>query len=432
MVAYNGEPEARTEPEARAPVADWLTDFDHFDPEFVADPYPIYEQIRNGCPVAHSDRYGGVNVTTTFADVSEAAHDYDRFTSRRIIISEVSTKRRGVILPPINIDPPDHTAVRRVMLPYFNPSNVKQWEGPIRSICATRLDDIAMRIEDGAGRIDGDVAHVDLALDFARHVPGDLMAAMFDVPQTEAEWFRQWVHELLEVGPTNADVERAATRSMVDYMTNLIDERRNAPAKVRNPHRAPESPDLVSYLFDQRIDDEPIDDVDMAKMLFLLLLAGIDTTWSAMGSAFLHLATHPEDRQRLVEEPELIPTATEEFLRAYSPVHVGRIATEDTDIGGCPVAQGEWVLLGFPAANRDPEMFDDPDEIRIDRSKNRHAAFGLGAHRCLGSNLARLELNVSLEMLLAAFPNFELVAGTQPTFSAGSVRGPRNVPVIIT
>jgi len=360
---------------ARAPVADWLTDFDHFDPAFVADPYPIYDEIRTQCPVAHTDRYGGVNVTTSFADVSEAAHDYDRFTSRRIIISEVSTSRRGAILPPINIDPPDHTAVRRVMLPFFNPTNVKQWEAPIREICEERLDEIHARLDDPD-------AQIDLAVDYARHVPGDLMATMFDVPRSEAEWFRQWVHELLEVGPTNADVA-------------------------------------------------PVDDLSMAKMLFLLLLAGIDTTWSAMGSAFLHLATHAEDRQRLVDEPELIPTATEEFLRAYSPVHVGRIATQDTEIAGCPVAEGEWVLLGFPAANRDPAVFENPDEVQIDRQKNRHVAFGLGAHRCLGSNLARLELNVALEMLLDRFPNFELIDAAETSYSAGNVRGPRNVPIII-
>lgn len=411
-----------TERNERTPVSDWLTDFDHFDPEFVADPYPVYDEIRSACPVAHSDRYGGVNVTTTFADVSEAAHDYDRFTSRRIIISEVSTDRRGVILPPINIDPPDHTAVRRIMLPFFNPTNTKRWEGPIRDICARRLDDIAARVASG-----GDVdPGIDLAVDFARHVPGDLMAAMFGLPESEAEWFRQWVHELLEVGPTDEEVERNATRSMVEYMTNLIQQRRTDKIVDDDP-----ATDLVSYLFEQSSDEDPIEDLDMAKMLFLLLLAGIDTTWSAMGSAFLHLATHAEDRERLVAEPALIPTATEEFLRAYSPVHVARIATEDTELAGCPVAAGEWVMLGFPAANRDPAAFENPNEIQIDRQKNRHVAFGLGVHRCLGSNLARLELNIAMEMLLDRFPDFALVPGAEPTFSSGSVRGPRNVPVSI-
>ncbi len=395
----------------REPVADWATDFDHFDPRFVDDPYEVYDELRDRCPVAHSDRYGGVNVLTTFDDVAAAAHDTDTFTSRRIIISEVPTDRRGVILPPINLDPPHHTEPRRAMLPFFNPANTKRWEEPIREICARRLDAIAARLEAGEARID-------LAADYAKHVPGDLTATMFGVPQSETDQFRAWIHDLLEVGPTDPDVERATTNAMIDYMHGLIDDR-----------RANGGDDLVTYLFDQRVDGEPLDDSAMAKMLYLLLLAGIDTTWSGIGSSLLHLATHPDDLARLVAEPDLIPTATEEFLRAYSPVYIGRIATRDTEVGGCPVSAGEWVLLGYPGANRDPEAFDAPDEVQIDRQKNRHAAFGLGVHRCLGSNLARLEMNVAIEMLLARFPSFSLVEGADPSFSAGNVRGPRQVPV---
>ncbi|MDH3683172.1 MAG: cytochrome P450, partial [Acidimicrobiia bacterium] len=309
-------------------------------------------------------------------------------------------------LPPINLDPPHHTGPRRVMLPFFNPTNTRKWEQPIRDICTNRLD-----------ALDGTTG-ADLAVDYARHIPGDLTATMFGVPTTETDQFRTWVHDLLEVGPTDVEVERATTNAMIDYMHGLIADRREHGGD-----------DLVTYLFDAEIDGEPMDDTAMAKMLFLLLLAGIDTTWSALGSSFLHLATHPDDLARLVAEPELIPTATEEFLRAYSPVYVGRIATGDTEISGCPVAEGEWVMLSFPAANRDPAAFDDPHTVKIDRQKNRHAAFGLGVHRCLGSNLARMEMNIAIEMLLDRFPRFALVEGTEPTFAAGNVRGPRQIPV---
>lgn len=391
---------------AREPVGDWATDFDHFDPDFVADPYAVFSELRDRCPVAHTDRYGGVNVLTTFDDVSAAAHDTESFTSRRIIISEVPTERRGVILPPINLDPPDHTDPRRVMLPFFNPTNTKRWEQPIRDICTERLDQLDGRTE------------CDLAVDYARHVPGDLTAKMFGVPSGDADQFRAWVHDLLEVGPTDVEVERATTVAMMDYMHGLIVDR-----------RANGGDDLVTYLFDQELDGEPMDDVSMAKMLFLLMLAGIDTTWSGLGSSFLHLATYADDRRRLVAEPELIPLATEEFLRAYSPVYVGRIATADTEIGGCPVGQGEWVMLNFQAANRDPAAFDDADEVQIDRQKNRHAAFGLGVHRCLGSNLARLEMNIAIEMFLQRYPEFALIEGSEVHYSPGNVRGPRSIPV---
>jgi cytochrome P450 len=311
-----------------------------------------------------------------------------------------------VILPPINLDPPEQIEPRRALLPFFNPTSIRRWEEPIRQICRTRLDAIEGRRQ------------CDLAVDYARHVPGDLTATMFGVPASEADQFRQWVHDLLEVGPTDVDIERSATDEIMAYMYGLMADR-----------RVNGGDDVITYLFEQTVDGEPIADHDLAKMLFLFMVAGIDTTWSGLGSSLLHLATHAEDRRRLVAEPDLISTATEEFLRAYSPVYVGRIASGSTEIKGCPVDEGEWVMLSFPAANRDPTVFDAPDEVRIDRKKNRHAAFGLGVHRCLGSNLARLEMNIAIEMWLDRYPVFSLIDAATVTFSPGNVRGPRSIPV---
>lgn len=391
----------------RPPVADWATDFDHYDAGYIDDPFTITQELRARCPVAHTERYGGVVVPLSYEDVAAVAHDTDTFTSRRIVVSEVSTERRGVILPPINLDPPDHTEPRRVMLPFFNPANVRRWESVIREICARHLD-----------AFKGD--EVDLAGDYAKHVPGDLTAAMFGVPPDESDQFRTWVHEILEEGPTDPEVERRATNEVVAYMLDLVQERRRSGGD-----------DLVTYLLDQRIDDEPLSDEAMAKMLLLLLVAGIDTTWSALGSSLWHLAANADDRRRLVDDPSLIPTATEEFLRAYGPVTVARIATTDAEINGCPVREGEWVMLNLIAANRDPAVFEDPDEVIIDRAKNRHAAFGLGVHRCLGSNLARIEMHIAIEMLLERHPEFSLVDGVDPEWSPGTVRGPRVVPVTL-
>ena len=163
--------------------------------------------------------------------------------------------------------------------------------------------------------------------------------------------------------------------------------------------------------------------------LALILVAGIDTTWSGIGSAMWHLATNEADRRRLVAEPELIPTAIEELLRAYSPVTMARIAAADTEIAGCPVHEGDRVLLSFPAANRDPEAFERADEVVIDRELNRHVAFGVGIHRCAGSNLARMEMRVSVEEWLKRIPEFRLVDGAEVTWAGGQVRGPRSVPV---
>ncbi len=161
----------------------------------------------------------------------------------------------------------------------------------------------------------------------------------------------------------------------------------------------------------------------------LLLLAGIDTTWSAIGASIWHLAQHPEDRRHLIEHPEAMPMAIEELLRAYAPVTMARKVAQPVELGGRELQQGDWVLLPFPAANRDPEFFEDADQVQLDRMKNRHAAFGLGIHRCLGSNLARMELTIAVEEWLAAVPDFELSDPDAVRWSTGQVRGPRELPV---
>ncbi len=392
----------------RTPVEDWSTDFDHFDAAFIADPDSVWAALRTNVPVAHSNRYGGLNVLTRWEDVAAAAQDPARFSSRRIVINELPTSHPGLPLPPINSDPPDHTAKRRVMLPFFNPVATKRWEEPVREICRRALDTI------------GDRTDIDLAVDYAQVIPAELTAIMLGVPLADVPQFRVWLHDLLEVGPTDIDVARETSNVMLDYMRGLLEQRRAKPGD-----------DLVTFLLDQRIDDQPIPDRELLNMLFLLLIAGIDTTWSGIGFSLMHLAGHADDRHRLAAEPELIPTAVEEFLRFYPPVWVARVAQADTEIGGRPITAGEWVLLGFPAANRDPEVVDRPDEVIIDRQANRHAAFGLGIHRCLGSNLARMEMIVAVEEFLARYPDFELSDPDAILLAPGQVRGPRRIPARI-
>ncbi len=180
-------------------------------------------------------------------------------------------------------------------------------------------------------------------------------------------------------------------------------------------------------------------DIDGAKLapehvrgtIVLLLLAGVDTTWSAIGAALWHLAGHLDDRRRLVAEPDLMGRAVEELLRAYAPVTMARLVAKDVEFDGCPMREGDWVLLPFPAANRDPSVFEEAGQVVIDREVNRHASFGLGIHRCLGSNLARMEVRVAVEEWLRRFPDFELADPEVVTWSGGQVRGPRRLPIRI-
>jgi hypothetical protein len=160
------------------------------------------------------------------------------------------------------------------------------------------------------------------------------------------------------------------------------------------------------------------------------LIAGVDTTWSSIGSAMLHLATHPDDVERLIAEPEIMPLAIEELLRAYSPVTMARITVEDIEVAGCPMKAGDKVLMNFPGANRDPEVFENPDDVILDRAQNRHVAFGAGIHRCAGSNLARMELRVAVEEWIRRIPSFRLADNADVTWAGGQVRGPRQVPVV--
>ncbi|MFT7650612.1 MAG: cytochrome P450 [Candidatus Poriferisodalaceae bacterium] len=390
-------------------VEDWKTDLDHFDPRFIQDPYPIYEELRNECPVAHSDRYNGINWVTKAADVAAVAHDTATFSSRRVAVNEIPTHHPGLILPPINLDPPDHTERRRLLLPFFTPKATALWESAIREICTGLLDGLEGRTE------------IDAAVEYAQEIPGDITARMLGVPASDGPLFRHWLHELLEVGPNDSKVARDTTSLMMKYLLDLV-ERRRAEG---------DQGDLVSFLLSQEINGSALTDDEMGRTLFLLLIAGIDTTWSAIGFSLLHLSTHPEDRRKLQDDPSIMPSAIEEFLRAYSPVWVARLPGTDAEVSGCPIAAGEWTVLAFPSANRDPELFDDPDTVILEREQNRHSAFGLGVHRCLGSNLARLEMQIAIEMWMERFPEFTLADPDAVTYSGGNVRGPRRIPVTI-
>jgi len=224
---------------------------------------------------------------------------------------------------------------------------------------------------------------------------------------------------VLELGITDNEALARASAEMTAYFAERTTDRRVAPRD-----------DLISYFVHARIDGELLSEQHINGTLRLLLIAGIDTTWSAIGSCLWHLAKHPADRERLLAEPGLMPFAVEEFLRAYSPVTMAREVMKETTVSGCPVKPGNMVLLSFPAANRDPKMFPNADKVVLDRKENRHAAFGLGIHRCVGSNLARMEMTVALEEWLKRIPDFRLDPAGKVTWSEGTVRGPRQLPVL--
>jgi hypothetical protein len=399
----------------RPPVTDWATDFDHTDPQWVADPYPIWDDLRGRCPVAHSTRYGGTWMPVRHEDVAAVAYDTEHFTSRSVVVSEVRPGPDDLpapigLAPPITSDPPFHAVARRLLLPAFSPKRIAALEPFTRELCVELLDATA-------GRDD-----IDAAVDYAQHIPLRVIVRMLGFPQEDADVFRRFIRMVLE------DVDQSAEERQALQDEGELDAYMDARIAE---HLAHPQDDLTSFLLDAELDGNKLAPEHVRGTMVLLMIAGIDTTWSAVGASLWHLAQNPADRRRLVAEPDLMATAVEEFLRAYAPVTMARLVAQDFEFGGRHMKEGEWLLLPFPAANRDPEFFPEPDEVRIDRVENRHAAFGLGIHRCIGSNLARMELRVALEEWLRRYPDFELTDPTKVSWSAGQVRGPRTLPVRI-
>jgi cytochrome P450 len=262
----------------------------------------------------------------------------------------------------------------------------------------------------------------DAAVDYAQHIPVRVIATMLGVPLEDEEIFTGWAVRVIQEGIQNIEAATDAVMELITYFTDKLSER-----EASDPASRPD--DVLTFIVEARHDGEPLSPQHQIGTCFLLLLAGIDTTWSAIGSSIWHLATHPEDQARLRAEPELMATAVEEFLRYYSPVTMARSVTSDAEVRGCPMKAGDKILMAFPAGNRDPEVFADPDTFLIDRANNRHFAFGSGIHRCLGSNLARMELRVAIDELLTRIPTFELADPDAVTWSGGQVRGPRRVPI---
>ncbi|MGA1437464.1 MAG: cytochrome P450 [Ilumatobacteraceae bacterium] len=392
------------------PVSDWANDFEIFDPGFIKDPYSVWSDLREqGCPFARTERRDVTFMPTTYEGVRAITTDTDTWSSFSITVTpvpQVYDANGDRIRSIIASDEPDHTRERRLMLPFFSPRAVEKYREHTQELCRRLIREF---IEEGSA---------DIAEQYARQIPPRIIAAILGIEPEMADEFTTWVQGALELGLQDEEIREHYAAIIRNFFVEQIELRQTNPGD-----------DLISFLLAAELDGEPVPMPVIRGNVQLMLIAGIDTTWSSIGSALLHLATHPEDRRRLVEEPELIPTAIEEFLRAYSPVTMARVAKHDTMLGDREVKAGERVILTFPAANRDPAMFENPEEVIIDREHNRHIAFGSGIHRCAGSNLARMEMQVAIEEFLKMIPEFEIADADAVTWAGGQVRGPRNIPV---
>jgi cytochrome P450 len=410
------------------PVKDWTTDYDIFAREYIKDPFPIWDDMREKCPVAHTERWGGSFMPTRYEDLFNIARDIEHFSSRDVLVSSVMpapedeqrmhdeavaeygeemVQQYNVGAPPITSDPPVHTWARKLLLPPFSVTSVAKYEEETRELCRHLIDGFIDK-----GGADG-------AADYAQQIPPAVIASMLGFPKEMVPEFTEWVRGFLELGLTDPELRQKSATSIFQYVIEQIQLRKEKPGD-----------DLLSELLQQKVDGEPVPEPHVAGTAFLLIVAGIDTTWSSIGSALWHLAQHPEDRKRIIEDPGVIGNAIEELLRAYSPVTMARYVASDTEYAGCPIPEGSKVLMNFPAANRDPRMFEHPEKVDFDREKNPHIAFGVGIHRCAGSNLARMEMKVAIEEWLKRIPDFRLEDPDVVTWAGGQVRGPRKMPLV--
>lgn len=394
--------------------------FNPFLPEFRRDPYPAYARLRREAPVYHSRPLGGW-ILTRHRDIVAVLTDPRFSVDRRQ--SKLFKKFNPLeSLPPafaeaifrnlLMLDAPDHTRLRKLVVKAFTPRMVERLRGRIESLVDELLDAVAAR------------GTLDLVHDFAYPLPIIVIAEMLGLPPADREQLKHWSDEvatLLDPFQAENGMQGAedAFFGLKAYLEPIFADRRNAPRD-----------DLISSLVAVREGSDGLSDAELLSLCTILLAAGHETTTSLIGNAVVALLRHPEERRRLQEAPELGRAAVEEFLRYDSPVQLtDRVATEDLAIDGKRIRKGELVGLILGAANRDPEVFADPDRLRFDRGDVPHVAFSHGAHFCLGAQLARLETEIAIGKLLERFPNFS--GPSEPPTRKRSIvlRGPTSLPL---
>ncbi len=363
--------------------------------QMAQDPYPVYAALRARAPV-HRSRLFNAWLFTRYADVEAILRDHQRFGNdpRK---GTLSSRQLAMLPPPdeftmLLLDPPDHTRLRAVVRTAFTPRAVNALESRIRAILGALLDDI------------DDPTAFDFMQAVARPLPVIVIAEMLGVPAEDRAQFMIWSEQrarLLDpmIGARERKAGAAASRAFDAYFRPIIEERRAEPRD-----------DIVSTLVRAQDESVHLSERETLNMLRLLLSAGNETTVNLIGNGILALLRHPEQLQRLREDPSLIPAAVEELLRFDSPAQVDfRRVLADCEVNGSPLRERDNVVLLLGAANRDPDVFENPDRLDVDRHQGSHLSFGSGIHHCLGALLARLEGRIVLEILLDRFKSMSLL-----------------------
>lgn len=378
-----------------------------FSPEVADEPHGTYRQLREQCPVAKGDLGGhGVVLLSRYEDVLFALRHPESFTN------ESGLNLGDQPLLPLEVDPPVHTGYRRILNPQFVPREIEKMAPDVRRRVGDLLDTFADR------------GSCDFHEEFATPLPSGIFLTLMGLPEEDLPQFFQWRDNTIRPDVEAGDVEGAArirqetAHAVSDYFRQRIAERRAEPDDT-----------LLSKIVHAQIDGRPLDEAELLGISHLLLLGGLDTVTATLDCMIEYLATHPEQRQRLVDDPGSIPNAIEELLRWLTPVMVvPRAAAQDLMMGDVEIKKGDGVTLVLGAANGDEAEFA-ADEVDFDREPNKHLAFGGGHHLCLGAHLARMELRIALEELHARIPDYRLADGADVHFSTG-IRQAHSLPLV--
>ncbi|MFE5677457.1 cytochrome P450 [Streptomyces erythrochromogenes] len=389
------------------------------DPAFLADPFPLYRELREEGPVRRVVAAGGLDVwlVTRYEDGlaalsdSRLSSDVRDASDPRLLAQLPGTERESMLSNMLRSDPPDHTRLRRLVSKAFTARRVAEMRPRIQAVTDRLLDTIAP-----AGR-------ADLVADFALPLPVTVIGELLGVPADDRLDFQRWTDRMIMRGaePPDPAVVNEAWQHMRAYVTGLIRDKRADPGD-----------DLLSGLITARDEEQRLSEDELIAMVFLLLAAGYITTVNLISGGIAMLLAHPGQLDLLRSEPELLGSAIEEFLRYDGPVSPGiaRFAREDVEIAGTAVPRGATVLIASAIADRDPARFPDPDRLDITRQDNAHLAFGHGVHYCLGAPLARLEGHIAIGTALRRLPGLALAVEPDGIrWRPGGLRGPLSLPV---
>jgi cytochrome P450 len=394
-------------------------EFDHHSTQVAKDPAGVYAKLRDECPAFWTESHGGYWVFTRYRDVGDALSDDARYSSARRLDSGGDgsalsiPKRPSILQIPMEMDPPETKPYRDMLNPLLAPKAIERLRPAIAERVAWFIDRF---IENGS---------CDLVRDLASPVPASTTIDWLGLAHDDWQMMATTMHNIVARVPGDPEWVKAGQQLAVIYdaVRQVTSERRKQPAD-----------DVISYLTTQHIGGRLITDDEILSIVALLIVGGVGTTTSLTSQSLVWLSQHRDDHKRLLADSKYLQLATEEFLRYFTPVQgLARTANGDSALHGCQIKDGDRILLGFGSANRDPDAFNSPDDVLLDRLPNRHMAFGVGIHRCIGSNLARVMFQETIKGVLSRIPDYAVdMKALRPYPSQGLNTGWQSIPATFT